>query len=44
MSPAALDLAQQLLAYDPSRRISAVQAIEAPYFTKETPLPSPPVG
>ncbi|EIN10645.1 Pkinase-domain-containing protein [Punctularia strigosozonata HHB-11173 SS5] len=37
MSPAALDLAEQLLDYEPSRRISAVQALDAPYFTQEDP-------
>lgn len=44
MSPAALDLAEQLLAYDPSQRVTASQAMNAPYFTKETPLASRPVG
>lgn len=43
LSPAALDLAEQLLSYDPSQRITAVQAMEAPYF-KQEPAPSLPVG
>jgi len=44
MSPAALDLAEQLLAFDPSQRVTALQAMSTPYFTKETPLASRPVG
>lgn len=44
MSSAALDLAEQLLTYDPSQRATAVQAMEAPYFTQEAPPPEPPVG
>lgn len=44
MSPAALDLAEQLLAYDPLRRINAVQAMETPYFTQEAPSASLPTG
>jgi CTD kinase subunit alpha len=44
MSPAALDLAEQLLAYDPSQRITAVQAMEAPYFVKEQPPAERPTG
>ena len=44
MSPAALDLAEQLLSYDPSQRVTALQAMSAPYFTKETPSASRPVG
>jgi len=44
MSPAALDLAEQLLTYDPGQRVSALQAMNAPYFTKEMPSPAPPVG
>ena len=44
MSPAALDLAEQLLAYDPSQRVTALQAMSAPYFTKETPSAARPVG
>ena len=44
MSPAALDLAEQLLTFDPERRATAVQALEAPYFREEQPPPSLPVG
>ncbi|KAJ3541919.1 hypothetical protein NMY22_g3701 [Coprinellus aureogranulatus] len=44
MSPAALDLAEQLLAYDPEQRISAVTALEAPYFNQEQPPAERPVG
>ena len=44
MSPAALDLAEQLLSYDPSQRVTAVQAMSATYFTVETPSASRPVG
>ncbi|KAF5369926.1 hypothetical protein D9758_001012 [Tetrapyrgos nigripes] len=44
MSPAALDLAERLLDYDPSRRATAVQAMDAPYFTEEEPAPERPIG
>jgi len=44
MSPAALDLAERLLAYDPIRRLSALQAIETPYFTQEAPAAEQPKG
>lgn len=44
MSPAALDLAEQLLAYDPLRRLNALQAMEAPYFTQEAPAAQLPKG
>ncbi|KAJ8086668.1 kinase subunit of RNA polymerase II carboxy-terminal domain kinase I [Marasmius tenuissimus] len=44
MSPAALDLAERLLEYDPARRVTATQAMEAPYFTTEDPPASPPIG
>ncbi|KAJ7771407.1 Pkinase-domain-containing protein [Mycena maculata] len=44
MSPAALDLAERLLCYDPTARATAVQAMEAPYFTQEEPPASAPVG
>nr|GAT59450.1 Pkinase-domain-containing protein [Mycena chlorophos] len=44
MSPAALDLAEQLLFYDPATRVSAVQALEAPYFTQEEPPAMAPTG
>ncbi|EIW76134.1 Pkinase-domain-containing protein [Coniophora puteana RWD-64-598 SS2] len=38
MSPAALDLAEQLLAYDPEKRATALQALDTPYFKQELPL------
>ena len=38
LSPSGLDLLKQLLAYDPSRRLTAAAALEHPYFTEE-PLP-----
>lgn len=44
LSPAALDLAEQLLTYDPSKRVTAIQALEAPYFKVEQPPPELPVG
>ena len=44
MSPAALDLAEQLLEYDPMKRITALQAMDAPYFLHEAPSASAPVG
>ncbi|KAK7049491.1 kinase subunit of RNA polymerase II carboxy-terminal domain kinase I [Paramarasmius palmivorus] len=44
MSPAALDLAERLLDYDPARRISATDAMQALYFTAEDPPAEPPVG
>ncbi|KAJ7095422.1 Pkinase-domain-containing protein [Mycena belliarum] len=44
MSPAALDLAELLLCYDPDARATAVQAMEAPYFTQEEPPAVAPVG
>ena len=44
LSPAALDLAERLLAYDPAERVTAAQAQEAPYFTEEGPPPALPVG
>ncbi|KAI0698582.1 Pkinase-domain-containing protein [Cytidiella melzeri] len=44
LSPAALDLAEGLLAYDPSRRVSALEAMEAPYFLHERPRADRPVG
>lgn len=44
MSPAALDLAEMLLAYDPSQRFTAVQAMDAPYFKTEEPPAARPVG
>ncbi|KAG5651357.1 hypothetical protein H0H81_008974 [Sphagnurus paluster] len=44
MSPAALDLAERLLTYNPSMRVTALQAMDAPYFTQEDPKPALPVG
>ncbi|KAI5124816.1 hypothetical protein M0805_005447 [Coniferiporia weirii] len=44
LSPAGLDLAERLLSYDPSRRATADQALEAPYFSQEDPPPMLPVG
>ena len=44
LSPAALDLAERLLAYDPSQRVSAADALEAPYFLQEHPPAERPVG
>ncbi|KAF8195854.1 Pkinase-domain-containing protein [Mycena galopus ATCC 62051] len=44
MSQAALDLAEQLLCYDPEARATAAQAMEAPYFTQEDPPAVAPVG
>jgi len=44
MSPAALDLAEHLLAYNPLERATAVQAMNAPYFTQEQPKAALPVG
>ncbi|CAE6412364.1 unnamed protein product [Rhizoctonia solani] len=44
LSPAALDLAESLLAYDPNKRATAAQALQAPYFVSEDPPPEKPVG
>ncbi|KAF8897567.1 kinase-like domain-containing protein [Infundibulicybe gibba] len=44
MSPAALDLAEELLAYNPAERITALQAMNTPYFTVEEPDAARPVG
>ncbi|KAI9063242.1 Pkinase-domain-containing protein [Trametes sanguinea] len=44
LTPAGLDLAEKLLTYDPERRITAVQALEAPYFNQEQPPAAAPVG
>lgn len=44
LSPAGLDLAQRLLNYDPISRISAAQALDAPYFTAESPAPEMPTS
>ncbi|CAE6484209.1 unnamed protein product [Rhizoctonia solani] len=44
LSPAALDLAESLLAYDPNKRATAAQALQASYFVSEGPPPEKPVG
>jgi CTD kinase subunit alpha len=44
LSPAGLDLAEKLLAFDPLHRITAVQALEAAYFKVEEPPPAMPTG
>jgi CTD kinase subunit alpha len=43
LSPAALDLAEVLLAYDPLQRVTAASALHAPYFTTEKPPAELPV-
>ncbi|KAH9943436.1 Pkinase-domain-containing protein [Epithele typhae] len=44
LSPAGLDLAEQLLSWNPETRITAAQALEAPYFNQESPPAVTPVG
>jgi CTD kinase subunit alpha len=44
LSPAGLDLAERLLSYDPAQRVTAVDALEAPYFRQENPPAALPVG
>ncbi|EMD40730.1 hypothetical protein CERSUDRAFT_62703 [Gelatoporia subvermispora B] len=44
LSPAGLDLAEQLLTYDPAQRVTAADALDAPYFHQEQPPPAAPVG
>ncbi|KAG8957454.1 kinase subunit of RNA polymerase II carboxy-terminal domain kinase I [Tulasnella sp. 419] len=44
LSPAALDLAEGLLAYDPAKRMTASQALKAPFFVSELPKMEQPVG
>jgi CTD kinase subunit alpha len=44
LSPAGLDLAEELLAFDPLHRATAVQALEAAYFKAEDPPPMMPTG
>ncbi len=39
-----MDLAETLLTFDPAQRATALQALEAPYFTQEEPRPELPVG
>jgi len=41
---AALDLAEQLLDYDPAQRVTASQAMEAPYFLTEEPKAEKPTS
>jgi len=38
LSPAALDLVQALLEYNPANRITAANALDTPFFTAETPV------
>ncbi|TDL29746.1 Pkinase-domain-containing protein [Rickenella mellea] len=44
MSSAGLDLAEQLLCFDPDQRITATRALETPYFTTEQPRPQLPIS
>lgn len=44
LSPAGLDLAEELLAFDPLHRATATQALEAAYFKTEEPSPMMPTG
>ncbi|KAH9938147.1 Pkinase-domain-containing protein [Fomitopsis serialis] len=44
LSPAGLDLAERLLTYDPAKRVTALEALEAPYFKEEQPRPSAPTN
>jgi len=44
LSPCGMELAEELLHYDPSKRISAAQALQHPYFTHEQPPPQQPTG
>lgn len=44
MSPAALDLAEGLLTYDPEKRLTASDALNASYFVSEDPPMALPVG
>lgn len=44
MSPAALDLAERLLSFDPEQRVTASDALQAPYFTQEQPVAELPTG
>lgn len=40
LSEVGLDLLNQMLKYDPKKRISAEEALKHPWFTLEDPLPS----
>ncbi|OJT03761.1 CTD kinase subunit alpha [Trametes pubescens] len=44
LTPAGLDLAERLLTYNPERRITALQAMDAPYFNQEEPFAAAPTG
>ncbi|KAH7879871.1 kinase-like domain-containing protein [Lentinula edodes] len=44
LSPAAIDLADQLLDYDPAKRVTAAQAMDAPYFLTEEPMAEKPTS
>ncbi|KAI0320809.1 Pkinase-domain-containing protein [Amylostereum chailletii] len=44
LSPAGLDLAEQLLAFDPEKRITASDALRTPYFAEEEPPAAMPTG
>ena len=44
LSPAGLDLAEQLLHYDPAKRATAQQVLEAKFFVEEEPFPALPTG
>ncbi|CAG7849430.1 CTD kinase subunit alpha Short=CTDK-I subunit alpha; AltName: Full=CTD kinase subunit 1; AltName: Full=Latrunculin sensitive kinase 1 [Serendipita indica DSM 11827] len=42
LPPGALDIAEQMLTFDPDKRITAADAVNHPYFASEEPLPQPP--
>ncbi|KAH8830516.1 hypothetical protein DL96DRAFT_1593255 [Flagelloscypha sp. PMI_526] len=44
MSPAGINLAEKLLAFDPDQRVTAMQALDDPYFTEEEPAADIPVN
>ncbi|KAG8908549.1 kinase subunit of RNA polymerase II carboxy-terminal domain kinase I [Tulasnella sp. 403] len=44
LSPAALDLAEGLLTYDPEKRATALEALNTPYFLEEDPPMEQPIG
>lgn len=43
LTPAALDLISQIFRYDPSKRPSAEEVLQHPYFVSEEPTPQPPI-